>query len=127
MKTAAVILWNVVLMMIGSIICAWGVNGILVPKQFLAGGFTGLSMLMHYMLPALPVGVAYFLLNIPLFLFGWMFVGRRFFFYSIAGMVIFSLAVLIPFPEIQVEDRLLNSLLAGIISGAGSGIPGSRS
>jgi uncharacterized membrane-anchored protein YitT (DUF2179 family) len=51
-----------------------------------------------------------------------MFVGHRFFFYSIAGMLIYSLAVLIPFPEIMIEDRLLNSLTAGIITGVGSGI-----
>ena len=48
--------------------------------------------------------------------------GRRFFFYSIAGMLIYSLAVLIPFPEITIEDHLLNALLAGIITGVGSGI-----
>jgi len=81
-----------------------------------------LAILIHYALPFIPVGVAYFLLNIPIFIFGWMFVGRRFFFYSIAGMVIYSLAVLIPVPEIMIEDRLLNSLTAGIISGFGSGI-----
>ena len=51
-----------------------------------------------------------------------MFVGRRFFFYSIAGMLIYSLAVLIPFPAISIEDRLLNALTAGIITGLGSGI-----
>jgi uncharacterized membrane-anchored protein YitT (DUF2179 family) len=114
--------WNILLITVGSIICAVAVNSILIPKQFLAGGFTGLAMLIHYVLPFMPVGVVYFLLNVPLFIFGWMFVGRRFFFYSIAGMVIFSLAVLIPFPEIAIQDRLLNALTAGIISGIGSGI-----
>ena len=29
-------------------------------------------------------------LNIPLFIIGWLFVGRRFFLYRIAGVVIFS-------------------------------------
>jgi uncharacterized membrane-anchored protein YitT (DUF2179 family) len=119
---SAIVYWNIFLIAFGSIICAVAVNSILIPKQFLAGGFTGLAMLIHYVLPFAPVGVVYFLLNVPLFIFGWMFVGRRFFFYSIVGMVIFSLAVLIPFPEIAIEDRLLNALTAGIISGIGSGI-----
>jgi uncharacterized membrane-anchored protein YitT (DUF2179 family) len=116
------IIWNIVLMTLGSVVCAAAVKSILLPKQFLAGGFTGLAMLIHYLLPIVPVGVAYFLLNIPLFIFGWMFVGRRFFLYSIAGMLIYSLAVLIPFPEITIADRLLNALTAGIITGVGSGI-----
>jgi len=117
-----VVSWNVILITVGSIICAVAVRGILIPKHFLAGGFTGLALLVHYIVPYAPVGVIYFLLNVPLFIFGWMFVGRRFFLYSIAGMLIYSLAVLIPFPEITVEDRLLNALMAGIISGVGSGI-----
>lgn len=122
MKSSYKIAYNLVLITAGSVICAVAVNSILIPKQFLAGGITGLAMLIHYLLPSIPVGVVYFVINIPIFVFGWMFVGRRFFFYSIAGMVIYSLAVLIPFPEIAIEDRLLNALSAGIITGIGSGI-----
>jgi uncharacterized membrane-anchored protein YitT (DUF2179 family) len=106
----------------GSVICAIAVNGILIPKHFLSGGFTGLAMLIHYMLPALPVGVIYFLLNVPVFIVGWMYVGRRFFFYSIAGMLIYSIAVFIPIPEFAIEDPLLNALTAGIILGVGGGM-----
>jgi len=79
-------------------------------------------MLIHYMLPSLPVGVIYFLLNVPVFIFGWMYVGRRFFFYSIAGMLIYSIAVFIPIPEFAIEDPLLNALAAGIIVGVGGGL-----
>jgi uncharacterized membrane-anchored protein YitT (DUF2179 family) len=116
------IIWNVILITTGSVICAVAVNSILIPKQFLAGGFTGLSLLIHYALPFIPVRVICLALNIPVFIFGWLFVGHRFFFYSIAGMLVYSLAVLIPFPEIMIEDRLLNALTAGIITGVGSGI-----
>jgi uncharacterized membrane-anchored protein YitT (DUF2179 family) len=122
MKNSVKLAYNVALITAGSVICAVAVNSILIPKQFLAGGITGLAMLIHYLLPFVPVGVVYFVLNIPIFVFGWMFVGKRFFFYSIAGMVIYSLAVLIPFPEITIQDRLLNALSAGIITGVGSGI-----
>jgi uncharacterized membrane-anchored protein YitT (DUF2179 family) len=122
MEKISKIIWNLMLITVGSVICAAAVNSILIPKSFLAGGFTGLAMLIHYIFPVAPVGIAYFGLNIPLFIFGWMFVGRRFFFYSIAGMLIYSLAVLIPFQELAIEDCLLNSLSAGIITGIGSGI-----
>ena len=88
MKHSYKIAYNLVLITAGSVICAVAVNSILIPKQFLAGGITGLAMLIHYGLPFIPLGVVYFLLNIPIFIFGWMFVGKRFFFYSIAGMAI---------------------------------------
>ncbi|MGD8263152.1 MAG: YitT family protein [Desulfobacterales bacterium] len=116
------VFYNLLLIFAGSVICAVAIKGILVPKQFLAGGVTGLALLIHYVLPMLPVGVIYFLLNIPLFAVGWLFVGRRFFLYSIAGVLIFSAAMLLPFPIIQIQDMILAALAAGIITGIGSGI-----
>jgi len=114
--------WNLVLLSIGSVLCAFAVKGILVPKQFLAGGVTGLALLAHYVLPSLPIGLIYFLLNIPLFVVGWLFVGRRFFWYSLGGMLIFSAVIFGPFPALPIEDMILSALAAGIISGVGSGI-----
>lgn len=113
--------WNLFLIFFGSILCAVAVKGILIPKQFLAGGFTGLSLLIHYVFPALPVGVAYFLLNIPLFAVGWTFAGPRFFAYSIAGVFIFSAAMLWPYPIFPIQDMILCALTAGIIVGVGAG------
>jgi uncharacterized membrane-anchored protein YitT (DUF2179 family) len=122
MQNTRIVLWNLLLIFAGSIICAIGIKGILVPKQFLAGGVTGMALLGHYVFAFLPIGVIYFLLNIPLFVIGWMFVGRRFFWYSLAGMMVFSAVMLWPFPIFPVEDMILNALTAGIITGLGSGM-----
>ena len=122
MKPLKTIIWNLLLISVGSIICAAAIKGILIPEQFLAGGITGLALLLHYILPSLPVGVIYFLLNIPLFLIGWLFVGRRFFFYSLAGLFIFSAVMLYPFPIFKIKDMILAALTAGIVTGTGAGI-----
>jgi uncharacterized membrane-anchored protein YitT (DUF2179 family) len=116
------IMWNLLLIFVGSVLCALAIKSVLIPKQFLAGGLTGVSLLIHYVFSSLPVGLVYFILNIPLFVIGWMFVGRRFFFYSLAGMAIFSAVMLWPYPVLPIEDMILNALAAGIISGIGSGI-----
>ena len=121
-KTIGTICFNLLLITAGSVLCAFAIKAILIPKQFLAGGVTGLSLLIHYVLPTLPVGLIYFLLNIPLFVVGWLFVGRRFFIYSIAGVVIFSAVVLLPYPIFHIQDTILAALTAGIITGIGSGI-----
>ncbi|MGD9079328.1 MAG: YitT family protein, partial [Desulfobacterales bacterium] len=102
-KQTSTILWNMLLISTGSVICAVAIKGILVPKQFLAGGVTGLALLGHYIFPSLPLGFVYFLLNIPLFVIGWMFVGRRFFWYSLAGMIIFSAVIFWPYPVFPLE------------------------
>jgi uncharacterized membrane-anchored protein YitT (DUF2179 family) len=116
------LIWNLFLITFGSLLCACAINGILIPNRFLAGGVSGLSLFIFYLVPAVPVGVSNFLLNIPLFVVGWLFVGRRFFFYSLAGMVIFSAALLIPVAPFPIRDPLLTALTAGIISGIGSGV-----
>jgi uncharacterized membrane-anchored protein YitT (DUF2179 family) len=122
MKLAKNILWNLLLISVGSVLCALAIKGILIPKQFLAGGLTGLSLLLYYLFPFMPVGVIYFVLNIPLFLIGWMFVGRRFLFYSLAGVAIFSAVMLLSFPLLPIHDMILSAMTAGIITGLGSGI-----
>lgn len=116
------IAWNLGLIALGSGLCAVGINGVLVPRHFLSGGFTGLALIIHYVYPALPLGIVYFFLNIPNFAFGWKYVGRRFFFYSVAGMLIFSAAIQSIHVTLPVHDQLLSALLAGIIIGVGSGV-----
>jgi len=116
------ILWNLALIALGSVLCAVALNGILIPRQFLSGGFTGLSLIILYLFPAFPLAAIYFLLNIPNFAFGWKYVGRRFFLYSGAGMFIFSAAIQTIHIPLPVYDYLLSALLAGVIVGIGSGI-----
>lgn len=117
------VVWNISLISIGSIICAIAVNGILRPKGFVSGGVTGLSLIINYLFPYLSLGTLYAALNVPLYLAGWKYAGHRFLIYSIAGTFIFSLALeWLQIPPIQVQEKLLAALLAGIINGVGSGL-----
>jgi uncharacterized membrane-anchored protein YitT (DUF2179 family) len=116
------IIWNLILIAMGSVICCISVNGILIKQEFFGAGFTGLSLVIHYLFPSLSLYQLYFMFNIPVFALGWLYVGRRFFLYSIAGMLFFSGALAWAQLSIPVHDKLLASILAGIIMGVGSGI-----
>jgi len=116
------VLWNLVLIAVGSMLCAVGINGILIPQQFLSGGVTGVAIVIRYLVPSLPIAMLYFVLNIPIYALGWMYVGRRFFLYSIAGLLIFSGALTCSNILLPVHDKILSAILAGIIIGVGSGI-----
>ena len=52
MKQTRAILWNLLLITVGSVLCALAIKGILIPKQFLAGGVTGVALLVHYIFSA---------------------------------------------------------------------------
>ena len=122
LEKARLVLWNLFLISSGSLICALAINGILIPHKFLSGGFVGTTLIIHYLFPFLPVAGLYFVLNIPVYFLGWKYIGQRFFWYSVAGMVIFSLAVLWKPFIIPVHDKMLAAIFAGILSGAGGGI-----
>ena len=113
--------WNLLLIAVGSVVLAIGIKSIAIPNGFITGGFSGLSLMMYYVIGGLSPGIWYFVLNIPLFIAGWIFLSRRFFFYSLFGLVAVTLAIdLIPFVT-PIQDRLLAALAAGALIGAGAG------
>jgi len=113
---------NMGLLILGSLVCAAAINGILVPHRFVSGGVTGLALVIHYLFPVISVAWVYFLANIPLFIAGWFFISRRFFIYSTIGMLVFAGAIAVVDIDIPVQDKLLAAILAGLLQGAGSGI-----
>jgi uncharacterized membrane-anchored protein YitT (DUF2179 family) len=113
--------WNLFLLTLGSLVLAIGIKAIAIPHGFITGGFSGLSLAIYYAFGGLTPGIWYFVLNIPLFIAGWIFLSRRFFFYSLFGLVMVTLGIdLIPF-VIPIQDRLLAALAAGALIGAGAG------
>lgn len=116
------VLKDVILLCIGSSICATATNGILIPQHFATGGITGIALILHKMV-GLDVGLIYLLLNVPLFALAWMAVGRRFFFFSIVGTLTLTLALtFVNFIDFKLENSILNALLAGLLLGGGAGL-----
>jgi uncharacterized membrane-anchored protein YitT (DUF2179 family) len=114
--------WNLFLITIGSIIIGIGLKAIVIPRGMITGGFSGAGILIYYHTHFLTPGIWYFILNIPVFIAGWVFVSRRFLFYSLYGTVVLTLVIdLIPF-EMPVKDLMLAAIAGGTIIGAGSGI-----
>jgi uncharacterized membrane-anchored protein YitT (DUF2179 family) len=67
-------------------------------------------------------GIWYFLVNIPVILVGWIFVSRRFIFYSLYGMLALSLALDLVSLPVEVSDPFLAVLAGGTVMGFGIGI-----
>ncbi len=107
---------------VGSLLCAVAINGILIPNEFVTGGITGLALLIHRFIPSVNAGWIYCLFNLPLFSLAWMAVGRRFFFYSILGALSLTFAMAFVHVPIDLEDKMLDALLAGLLIGSGVGI-----
>ena len=115
---------SVVWIAIGSAIFALGFDLFLQPHQFGAGGVSGLAVVVNSFVPWLSVGVFSLLVNIPLFLAGYRFVGRKFFWGSVAGMLISSLLIdglEMILPKVPTEP-LMGAIFGGLLVGLGCGL-----
>ena len=114
---------NLGLIAAGSIVYAFGINGVLIPKGFLGGGIVGLALLIHYLLPFTAVGLVYLVLNVPLVFLAWINISRRFVLYSLFGLLFLSASLTFIHPPVpDISDPILAAILAGVICGTGVGL-----
>lgn len=95
---------------------------IVIPSGLLSGGTTGLSQVINHF-TFLNVGLLYFIINVPLLVLGYIFLGKRFSFYTIISVLLLSIFLFfIPVKNIWTDDILLSALFGGCLSSLGSGI-----
>jgi uncharacterized membrane-anchored protein YitT (DUF2179 family) len=116
------IVWNLTLLTVGSILFALGVKAIAVHHGFITGGIFGTSLLLFYVFGILSPNHWFFLINIPLFIISYLFVSRRFFFYSLYAMCLITLTYQVIDFEFVIHNQLYAAIAAGVICGAGTGI-----
>ncbi len=120
--TISQILWNLSLITIGSLVFAIGAEAVLVHHKFIIGGLFGTGLLIFYKTGLLSPGLWYFLLNIPLFLVGWIFLSRRFFLYSLYGVSTLTFFTEVVSLDFAILEQLYAAIAGGVICGVGSGI-----
>lgn len=116
------VVWNLFLLMTGAFLFSIGIKAIAIPHGLITGGISGLGLLVFYTSGVLSPGLWYLIINIPMFLVGWIFISRRFFFYSLFGMLTSSVFLELINFTIDVKDPFLAVIACGIILGAGGGI-----
>jgi hypothetical protein len=82
-KIISSVVWNLILITAGALVFATNLKSIAIPKGFITGGVSALTLLIYYVSVLLSPGLWYLLVNIPIFLVEWLHVSRRFFFDSL--------------------------------------------
>ena len=109
---------------LGSAIMAWGMQSIIIPAGLLTGGVSGVAIIISR-LSGWEVSLLYLLLNIPIFIAGFRSISSRFALYSLIGTLSLSgfLAIFALFPwDFGIEELLLSAILGGVINGLGAGL-----
>ena len=118
---------RITLVIVGAILNAMALNFFFISANVYASGFTGMSQIINtifveYIGINITTGTLLFLLNIPVFILGWLKVGKGFTIYSLISVLFTSLALEV-LPIIQLSnDIILNAVFGGVISGVGVGI-----
>lgn len=111
-----------ILLTLGTVLVAIGLELFLIPNNIIDGGIIGISIISSY-LSKLPLSLFIFALNLPFLAYGYKKLGKNFIFTSFYCIVLLS--VLVHFihgkPSIT-NDLLLSCVFGGIILGIGLGI-----
>ncbi len=116
---------NILFILLGSAIFAFGLVHFNMQNELAEGGFTGITLILYFLFHIDP-SYSNLALNIPLFFVGWKLLGKRSFYYTIIGT--FGVSVFLWFfqryqMEINLEgDLFLAALFAGVSIGIGLGI-----
>jgi uncharacterized membrane-anchored protein YitT (DUF2179 family) len=118
------------LLILGTLISAFGFAVFLAPNNLSAGGLTGISLIINNY-TGWPVGTLFLILNLPLIIVGFRELGRwPFVWRTLIASFLFSIftdlfiwlmpQVLNPFPP--TDDVLLSAIYGGLLGGVGAGI-----
>lgn len=117
------------LIVIGAFILASGFVFFINPYNIVPGGVYGMGIVVHHLVPAIPVGMFGLALNIPLTLLGIKILGPKFGFKTVLGMILASVFmdglthILGEEDPLQLkEDLLLSCIFGGIVIGFGLGL-----
>ncbi|WP_248560256.1 YitT family protein [Niallia sp. NCCP-28] len=111
------------LIIIGGLLAAYGLESVLIPNNVSDGGVTGLSIVGSQLF-GLPLSIFIAILNIPFVYLGYKQIGKSFAIYSIIGIVSLSIGTILMHhvPTIIEGDTLLVTVVGGVILGFGMGL-----
>lgn len=118
-------LWCILL---GTAFMGTAVNIVYDPMGMVPGGFSGASILLERLSMGLveggiPVWLFSFLLNIPVFIWGFFLKGREFMLKSLLANLLFTMMLyMIPVVAVAKKDYFLAAVTGGILNGTGIGL-----
>lgn len=113
---------RILLITLGAVIMAVGLEIFLVPNKVIDGGITGISIMFSY-ITGWKLGIFLFLLNLPFFFIGYKQIGKTFAVSTLYGIIVLSIATtfLYPVPAFT-QDILLATAFGGMLIGIGVGL-----
>ena len=116
------VVWNLLLLTLGSVLMAICIQSVAAPHGFLSGGVMGVALLVGYWSDTLTPLVWYSVLCVPVYVLGWFCVGKRFLLYTAYGTLCTTLCSFLVTFTIPIESEVYATVVGGVLHGAACGI-----
>lgn len=122
------LIWELFLIVAGTAVLAFSYQCIFDPAGLVTGGFTGLAIIIksvtgNFIEGGVPLWLTNLLLNVPVFILGFIRLGKKFIGRTLFGTVMLSVWLyIIPPVNLAEDDYLLAALYGGIFAGIGIGL-----
>lgn len=121
-KLAESVWWNLFLLTLGGLLTTICIQSVAAPHDFLAGGIMGVALLTNYWTGTLTPLVWYALFCVPIYLFGWFFVGKRFLLYTAYGTLCTTIFGFFIDFTIPLQSELYAAVVGGVLHGTAGGL-----
>jgi uncharacterized membrane-anchored protein YitT (DUF2179 family) len=115
--------WNVknlLQILIGSAMAVFAMKGFMIPNQFMDGGVTGISILLHE-ISHINISIFILVFNLPFIYLGYKNIGKTFAVQTSLAVILLTLGLLFVIQPVT-TDRLLIAIFGGILIGTGVGL-----
>ncbi len=126
MKKRAAILWDMLIILAANVLGTMGMHIFIFSSDFAPSGVDGISTMLQR-ITGLNAGYFMLLINIPLLLFAWFKLNKKYVIYTLLSTVLSS-ALLVLFQRVELyqyvteSDRWIPALFSGVLMGVRTGV-----
>ena len=112
---------NLLQIFVGAGMAVFAIKGFMIPNQFMDGGVTGISILLHE-ITHINISVFISLFNLPFIYLGYKRIGKTFAFQTSMAVILLTLGLIFINIQPVTTDKLLIAIFGGILIGTGVGL-----
>ena len=112
---------NLLQIIVGSGLAIFAMKGFMIPNQFMDGGVTGISLLLHEIYH-INISILVIVFNLPFIYLGYKRIGKTFAVQTTLAVILLAIGLFFSDIEPITKDKLLIAIFGGVLIGTGVGL-----
>jgi len=112
---------NLLQIVVGCSLAIFAMKGFMIPNQFMDGGVTGISLLLHEIFH-INISILVLIFNLPFIYLGYKKIGKTFAVQTTLAVILLAVGLFFTDIEPVTKDKLLIAIFGGVLIGTGVGL-----